>query len=64
MSDMRVATTFYELMKLEWMSENTRLYHIVRTCKSIDLSGDDVMTKVEICNLRAPCSVAPRGGRG
>jgi hypothetical protein len=36
-SDMRVATTFYELMELEWVSENTRLYHIVR--KSIDLSG-------------------------
>jgi hypothetical protein len=37
MSDMRVATTFYELMELKWVSENTRLYHIVR--KFIDLSG-------------------------
>ena len=35
--DMRVATTFYELMELEWMGENTRLYHLVR--KSIDLAG-------------------------
>ena len=34
---MRVATTFYELMELEWVSENTRLYHLVR--KSIDLTG-------------------------
>jgi hypothetical protein len=36
-SDMRVATSFYELMEREWVSESTRLYHIVR--KSIDLSG-------------------------
>jgi hypothetical protein len=37
MCDMRVATTFYELMEVEWVSENTRLYHLVR--KSIDLTG-------------------------
>ena len=36
-SDMRLAATFHQLMEAEWVSANTRLYHLIR--KSIDLSG-------------------------
>ena len=36
-SDVRLAATFHQLMEAEWVSANTRLYHLVR--KSVDLSG-------------------------
>ena len=36
-SEVRMATTFHQLMEMEWVSANTRLYHLIR--KSIDLGG-------------------------